>query len=189
MSTTIATDALTQTSPGRSRRAMLPNAAGLAMTVALLGGIVLGVLWAHRAGWGMISVHGGSMGDTIPIGSLVIARTEPAADVAVGDVILINEQAEDGSMLAPKLHRIVVMDERDGKVVVKTKGDGNSDVDPSETILGEHTLVSQWHMPRLGYWLSFMATPSGWLITAALPFTAVAALVIASIWRKKPVPA
>ena len=102
-----------------------------------------------------------------------------------GDFILIQRSLRRPAR-APKLHRIVAMESRDGDVVVQTKGDANESVDPSETILGEHTVVAQWHIPQVGYWLSFVRTPAGWLITAALPFTSAAAMVIASIWRKKP---
>lgn len=99
---------------------------------------------------------------------------------------MMRHQNEDGSTSAPKLHRVIALEEREEQILVQTKGDGNTDPDPGEYILRDETLVAQWHVPRLGYWISFAATPQGWAMTAALPFVAVAALAIASIWRRKP---
>lgn len=183
------TDTLTAPASLRSREASLRGVAGVTLVVALIGAMVLGALWAHRAGWGLVSVHGGSMGDAIPNGSLVITKTEPASNVAAGDVILIRVRAEDGSSSAPKLHRVMAIENLDGQVVVRTKGDANADPDHEKYVLPQQTLVEQWHIPRLGYWFSFLVTPQGWLLAAALPFTAVAAIAVASIWRKKPVTA
>jgi signal peptidase I len=189
MSTAIATDELMPVASLRPRSATLRKLAGLAVVGAFIGAIGLGVLYARSAGFGLISVHGGSMGDTIPTGSLVIAKSKASTDVDVGDVILIRQQAQDGSTSAPKLHRVIALEKRDGQVLVQTKGDGNADPDPGEYVLREQTLVEQWHVSRLGYWISFAGTPQGWALVSALPFVTVAAIIIASIWRRKPAPA
>lgn len=52
--------------------------------VVFLGAVGLGLLYARGAGFSLISVHGGSMGDTIPTGSLVVAKAKAPADVRLG---------------------------------------------------------------------------------------------------------
>src|SRR5712691_10207969 len=90
---------------------------------ALLGALSL-VAVPRVVGYGTLIVQGGSMGESIPIGSLVFTQSLAAESVEPGDVILVREQNESGEA-TPKLHRVISLERRDAHVVVWTKGDAN----------------------------------------------------------------
>src|ERR1700674_4184074 len=68
--------------------------------IALLGALSL-VAAPRLFGYGTLIVQGGSMGESIPIGSLVFTQSLGAENVQLGDVILIREQNDSGDA-APK---------------------------------------------------------------------------------------
>jgi hypothetical protein len=86
----------------RQRKAqlgLLAHAALVAMLAVLAG--TLAVAAAPVAvGYRAVVVRGGSMGDSIPNGSLVMARWVPASQIDTGDVIL--RAGSSGSTLLPR---------------------------------------------------------------------------------------
>ncbi len=132
-------------------------------------------------GYGTLVVHGGSMSETAPNGSLVIARWIAAEDVELGDVILVQEETASGPA-RPKLHRVVSLERERGQVLVQTKGDLNETIDPKVYILPDRVLTPAYTLPYLGYLVRFVVTPLGWVILVALPATVVALLVLRGIW-------
>lgn len=147
---------------------------------ALIGGVVFSALSFRGDGYRVVSVHGGSMGNSIPNGSLVLAQWQRDSDIATGDVILVRE---DSASTQPKIHRVIDVTEEDDSYVVHTKGDGNETPDPEPFRLPDRVLVSRGHVPYLGMVTAAIASPFGWLLLVALPLTAVALLIVASIWR------
>ena len=107
----------------------LNRATSIMGSVALVVGLValLGVSLPMFLGYHWLTVYGGSMGDSIPAGSIALMENVAADDLKVGDVIL--REANDGP---PFVHRIISMEEEAGKYVVITQGDANDspDVDP-----------------------------------------------------------
>ncbi len=148
--------------------------AGLA--VALAGAVV-----PRAFGYTTLVVQGGSMGDSIPNGSLVLARWTAAEHVHVGDVIVVQEETDSGPS-RPKVHRIVSLDEQGGQIFVTTKGDANQTADPKEYILPDRVLTPALTVPYLGYLAGFAMTPLGWIFLVLLPATILALITLRGIW-------
>lgn len=134
----------------------------------------------HFFGYGTLVVHGGSMGDSIPNGSLVVGRWMAAEDVRVGDVILITERSEEPG--AAKIHRVVSLESDAGQVLVRTKGDANEAEDPELYVLPDRVLTPVHTLPYLGHVVGFAKTFVGWAILVALPGTVMCILTLRGIW-------
>ena len=154
-----------------------------ALLIALVAlAAVLALAVAPRLfGYGTLVVHGGSMGETIPTGSLVFTRWLPAENVRIGDVILFQEQTETGRA-RPKLHRVVSLEKSDGQVIVRTKGDANDSPDPLPYVLSDRVLTPVYHLPYLGYLVGYVATPLGWAVLIALPGSVLCLAALRGIW-------
>jgi signal peptidase len=116
----------------------------------------------------LLAVQSGSMEPAIKKMSVVAIR--PENSYQVGDVVTVSEPAN------PKVsvtHRIVSVEEKDGKILYVTKGDANEDADtekrPKENVLGE-VLFS---VPFLGYPVSFAKTRDGLIILIIIPATLI----------------
>lgn len=159
----------------------------LAVTWATIAGLlgislVLALAVAPRAlGYQSLVVHGGSMGGEMPNGSLVLTRQIPAQDVAVGEVILIQETTAAGSS-APKIHRVESLRSDGGNIAVRTRGDANQSADPSEYILPDQISAPVITLLYVGRVVGFVATPTGWTFFVLLPAVLAAAAMIYSIW-------
>ncbi len=168
--------------PPSTLRRQAGNIAAICLAFLIFIAITTGGRSLHHSGYRIMTIHGSSMGDTVPIGSVVLAQWRTPADIKVGDVILVEEEVE-GEKMPPKLHRIISLDETDGVVTVETKGDGNAAADPLPFVMTGDALVYRNHLPRVGYWLSVIQTPIGWLLAIALPFTLATGAILVSIWR------
>lgn len=124
-------------------------------------------------------VRGGSMGDAQPVGSLVLARIVPASDVVVGDVVVLREP---GAAM-PKIHRVVAVLRREAPVVVRTKGDANGSADPTPYALTDQASRVVATVPYLGYLVTFMAQPLGWVLVIALPAAVLCFSAVRRIWE------
>jgi len=144
--------------PRRIRRAVR-----LVLLCTLLGVLALYVL-ARINGYQTLVVLSGSMGSTAPVGSLVVGRPLPADQVAVGDVVLLQNPGH-----TPVLHRVIERSEQDGAVVVRTKGDANPSPDPESHTLRGSTITPVLVIPGLGYALAVVRTTPGWIALILLP--------------------
>ncbi len=147
----------------------------LALTLAL-GAVVV----PRAFGYAVLIVHGGSMGDAIPNGALVVARNIDDSSVRVGDVIMVRSDA--GVQTRPKLHRVTSVQADGDRFLVETKGDANGSPDPTLYILPPSVATPAYHIPYLGHLAAFVATPLGWLSVVLLPSITVAFLMLRSIW-------
>lgn len=139
-------------------------------------------------GYGTLVVSGGSMEEAIPNGSLVIARGIAAEEVALGDVIVIQEEGENGPT-RPRIHRVVSLDEENGNILAQTKGDTNPTADPKLYILPDRVLTPAYTLPYLGYLVALAVTPLGWVFLVALPAAILGFLALRSIWTDEETPA
>jgi signal peptidase len=128
-----------------------------------------------------VVVHGGSMGDSIPSGSLVMARWVSADEVRLGDVILVQEQRDEGPAV-PKIHRVVSLEPDGGNILVRTKGDANDTDDPKLYVLPNRVLTPAYHLEYLGFLVGFVSTSHGWLLMITLPGAVLCLLTLRSIW-------
>lgn len=132
-------------------------------------------------------VTSGSMRPTIPEGSVVFVDRK-THQVKVGDIVtfLRPDNARENVT-----HRIASVEEKDGKILYKTKGDANNAQDiwsiRREAMWGK-VLFS---IPLLGYLISFTKTRLGVLLVVVLPLTIIAfdelRVIIGEIrrWKKK----
>ncbi|MEM1333740.1 MAG: hypothetical protein AAGG08_09805, partial [Actinomycetota bacterium] len=154
-------------------RGAIAAAAGL-VCIAVIGvGAFLAI--GHRP----VVIQTGSMGDTAPPGSLVVAR--PVAEVAVGDVLILR-----GDDRATVTHRVVDIEERPDGLVAVTHGDANPDIDPEPYPLGSEELTARWVVPDAGGWLLQVRDP---LIGLTLLVGVVGTLTFVAlrrIWAPRP---
>lgn len=133
------------------------------LSILLTTGATLGVacLLAAAAclvlGLRPMVVTSGSMSPTIPAGSLAFARSAPADEVQVGDIVAVRRA--DGLRV---MHRVVSAEPSGDHVALTLQGDANSTPDP-EAYVVDRVLAEKFHVPWLGYPVSWMATPGGLL--------------------------
>lgn len=110
-------------------------------------------------------VTGGSMRPTINQGDALIVRPASEDSIQVGDIITFGDFGKEDLTT----HRVYSIREISGRAWYQTKGDNNNtpdqDLTPYEAVFGEVRMV----LPRVGYLLGFVATPSGVLLTISLP--------------------
>jgi signal peptidase len=148
--------------------------ATLGVFVLMLASVVLPGLFGHAA----LAVNGGSMGDSLPRGSVAIARWVEPEDVQLGYVVVIDVDGQS----RPKIHRVVSVEEENGQIIVQTKGDANETADPGLHILNGPVAVHTYTIPLLGYAIDFIRTPTGWLLLVALPAALVSIMTLRDLW-------
>ncbi len=154
---------------------------GTALMVALLALVGL-VALPRLLGYEVLTVQSGSMGETAPTGAMVVARTLPAEQVRVGDIVLVRESI-DGEVAGPGvLHRVIRHSMHGGEVVVRTQGDANPEPDPTPYVLSADTVTPSLVVPYAGRALTFARTPLGWSTAIALPATVLLWLQLKAIW-------
>jgi signal peptidase I len=153
----------------------------IVLTVPVLALTALGA--ARFVGYSTQIIATGSMEPEIGRGSVVLMRPLPAEDLRVGDVVLIPRPAHDGRSTAPVMHRVVSLRRDAGLTSVATKGDANPAPDADPYVVKTHTMTPVVVLPYLGFLLSELRTPRGWLLLAVLPAGIRSALVLRRIWR------
>jgi signal peptidase I len=145
--------------------------------VLLSAGAALGALTLLLVLAGMVAgvqplvFRSGSMGPEIPAGSLALARTVPAAELDVGDVVSV--VGSDGTRVT---HRIVAIDEAtdpddpaapaDGGAVLTLRGDANPAADAETYPVTEADRVL-WSAPGAGHVVAFLGGPVGLVLVGA----------------------
>jgi len=163
--------------PRHSARGALAWAAtGLAL---LLGGVMFvpAVLGYER-----YVITGGSMTGTYDRGSVLFAKAVPPADLRVGDVITYDPPYGGPGGLVT--HRIVTIDERDGRRVYRTKGDANAAADPWEFTLPDPLQArAAFAVPYAGHLIGALSDRGTRMLVIGLPALLVALGVLAALWR------
>jgi signal peptidase I len=170
--------------PGRgglSRRV----ASGLLTTLIVVVVLFLALLAVPGLfGYGTLVVRSGSMEQTAPVGSLVLARPLDTRDVLVGDVILVRQ--DGATAAAPVLHRVISLTHRGAEIVVTTKGDSNAAPDKTPYLLRGTTMTPVLAVPHVGRAFAFVHTPLGWALLIALPATVLLCAQLRTIWFPVP---
>jgi signal peptidase len=150
------------------------GAAGLATLVALAALMLV----PAALGLQRYVIEGGSMGSSVPRGSIAYERAVPVAELRVGDVITYTHEA------ARVTHRIVwIGRDRDGRRVFRTKGDANAHPDPWRFHLDAEQPVVRFHVPLAGYLLAALALRPVRMLAIGLPALAIALGALAGAWR------
>ncbi len=89
-------------------------------------------------GYSFLRTLTGSMEPAIPVHSLVVVQETPAEELQVGDIItyVSTSSSLEGSL---NTHRITQVNNNDGKITFRTKGDANA-VEDNETISPENVV-------------------------------------------------
>jgi signal peptidase I len=153
--------------------------AAIKVTLLTLDILLAAVCMLRFAGYGTLVVHGGSMGNTIPTGSVVLTRPTPSSDIAKGDIILL---PNEGGKKTPVIHRVMSVAREGDTIVVDSKGDANRAADPWRSALGPTTQRKLLVIPWLGFALGFLNARLGWIALVILPGGWLCLSVIRRIW-------
>jgi signal peptidase len=145
----------------RTARDLLLGVGLMAVALILGTSVVPAIL-----GYGAAVVTSGSMGEAVPVGSVVYARTVDVLEIKVGDVLTFRHDPSD----VPTTHRVVSVTTEDGARVFTTKGDANATADAKPLV------ASRGHIPRVvrfvpfaGYALNLVRGPAGIALFIVLP--------------------
>lgn len=123
---------------------------------ALLGVAVLAVtIGAHVTGVTPLVVRSGSMEPLISTGGMVLVRTVPAGEIAVGDVVAVDRP--DGTRV---IHRVLSVEHAGATSTLTLKGDANEDPDPQPITVDDAGLLV-WTVPSVGRVAAFLASAKG----------------------------
>jgi signal peptidase I len=127
---------------------------------ALILALGVALIFLRVFGCKVLAVYTGSMGESCPVGSLVITYNSPPEDISEGDIIsyVANEK------LAVVTHRVVSVDSEKRRYV--TKGDANKSNDTApvsfDNLIGKVKIV----IPKLGYAVIWAQTTGGKAVIA-----------------------
>ena len=156
------------------RRSILASATVVSVAVLLM---LAAATLPTLVGFDSFVVIGGSMGNTVRPGSIVVAQRVDPATLQVGDIVTFRRPQNPD---LPITHRVVGIREEDGVTRLQTKGDANatSDVDEFSATLPISKLV--YTVPWVGYIVAFARTAAGKLLLIALPLLILLARGLAS---------
>lgn len=113
----------------------------------------------HIGNYRLYTVASGSMGKVMPTGSLIIVKNVDTSSLKKGDIITF----KSNSILIT--HRIYdIYEQANGERVITTKGDANSQPDPTPVL--SRNIIGRVHLklPILGHVLNFLKTKHALLI-------------------------
>ncbi|WNF40782.1 signal peptidase I [Rhodococcus sp. NyZ502] len=151
------------TTPGSSRSARAGRE--LALTVGAVAGLICVLAAAASMLFGIkpLVFRSGSMSPEIATGSMALAHTVPATDLAVGDVVsVVNGQ---GTRIT---HRVYELDQQAGNsVTVTLKGDANAKPDAEPYFITEADRIF-FSVSGLGYAIAWLSSPLAIFLGGAL---------------------
>lgn len=126
-----------------------------------------------------VIIRSGSMAPAIPVGALVIVRTEPAETIGAGDVVTL--PMRDGQLLTHRVARVAQLP--DG-TYLETKGDANDTPDPVLVSAGSVVGVVSEVIPYAGFLLAYLSLPTGMASVSSF----LAAMLLAAWLFEEPRP-
>ena len=121
-------------------------------------------------GFETLIVASGSMGRTLPIGSVALTRAVEAEAVGVGDVISFRHRGRNETIT----HRVIAVATENGQAVFTTKGDANKSVDPEKVFVGGRVHRVDHVVPLAGHVVRYARTPLGGLGLIFVPVVGLA---------------
>ncbi|AUS30938.1 hypothetical protein C1M55_07335 [Rhodococcus qingshengii] len=141
--------------PNRVREVLLSLGAlaGLVSIIIFIAGLAFGIT--------PLIFRSGSMSPTIDTGALAFARTVPASEVLVGDIVSVSD-----SQGTRTTHRVESIDQQGNNLAVaQLRGDANPIADPDPYVITEADRVF-FSINRLGYVAVWLSGPSGLVLGA-----------------------
>ncbi|MFY9585948.1 MAG: signal peptidase I [Actinomycetota bacterium] len=115
-------------------------------------------------------VASGSMGRTMPVGSVALTREADVRSIGVGDVITFRHRGTEGTTT----HRVVAVKEEAGQLLFTTRGDANRSVDPEPVVASERIHRVEYVVPEVGYVVRYARSSLGVLLLIVLPVAGLA---------------
>lgn len=159
------------------RRFIYGIGAVAAVAIAALVLLLLGSLYSGQYGYDIRIVESGSMEPAIPTGAVVLTR--PQASYAVGDVVTYQRRTDTSATT----HRLVEATMVAGEPAFIAQGDANNVADVEPVRPAEIAGRVWYHIPYLGYILSFFRSPLGFLILVIVPAVLIVWEQVARIRR------
>lgn len=166
-------------------RAVLAFAGRTVAWIVILGAVAVlltAVVIPRIAGATPYTVLTGSMSPVYPPGTLVVVRPVDVADLQVGDVVTVQLESGDETVVT---HRISAISyELDGDLVFQTKGDANPSPDTDLRMPVQIRGEVWYSVPYIGYVSTAMTgSQRQWIITAiAIGLIGYAAWMFTSAW-------
>jgi signal peptidase I len=167
----------------KSPRKRLGTALATALCAACLALAGL-MLLPGLLGYQRYVITSGSMTGSYDRGSVVFDEVVPVADLEVGDAITYTPPPGSGPR-GRITHRIVwIGSDQIGRRTLRTKGDANEARDPwTFTLDGATQARVAFHVPYVGYLLSFLAIRQARMVLIGLPALLIAFAVLVGFRR------
>jgi signal peptidase I len=124
---------------------------------------------------GFLIVKSGSMEPHMPQGSLAVFYSSSIDGVRNGEIIVFNDGQSTTTLVT---HRAIARQIENGRIVIKTRGDNNSNTDSSTVDSSNFVGKVACIMPLAGHIVGFVKTPVGLLVVdVALVFLMVMVVV------------
>ncbi|MBE6976328.1 MAG: signal peptidase I [Ruminococcaceae bacterium] len=166
-----------KTKPGWNRRKVLTivTTVALVLAVTLCVVVVSQVLskgYVSLGGYSMFRVSTGSMEPALPIGTLLISKEVPIAEVQVDDIV--NFRAKSSNMLGAVItHRVInIFESNSGEIYLETKGDANSSPDGSYVEQKNLIGIVVYHTSSgniISVLVSLLSSPVGFFACIVIP--------------------
>ena len=121
-------------------------------------------------GFETLIVVSGSMGRTLPIGSVALTRLAEAEAITVGDVISFRHRGRNETIT----HRVIAVATENGQAAFTTKGDANKTADPEKVIVAGRVHRVQHVVPFAGHVVRYARTPLGGVGLILVPVVGLA---------------
>src|SRR3989344_3374019 len=123
-------------------------------------------------------VRSGSMEPTVAVGDLIVTKVQKTLTYKVGDIISFKNQDKVIS------HRIIGLENQNGQVFYKTKGDANKNED--QGLVAESAIIGKayFRLPYLGKLIAFTKTSAGFAVAVIFPALLVITFEIQNIFKE-----
>lgn len=153
--------------------------AALILPILLLLGIGLG---PRTGAYRTVTVLTGSMGPSMPPGSILVVVPVDPSRLAVGDVVTFEAPTPEQQVVT---HRIIEIVEPGAHPVIRTQGDANPAPDPwSARIIAEPAWKVVLAVPMVGSGIRILRTPMVHTLTLYFAPALLLVWVLIAIWSR-----
>jgi len=124
-------------------------------------------------------VESGSMESAIKTGSIITIK--PEEDYKIGDIVTFQATTKLKELIT---HRIYDIQVTEGEPRYITKGDANNAPDQKEVLQKDIIGRVVFHIPYLGYVVSFSKKPIGFILIIIIPAGIIVSDEIRKIWKE-----
>ncbi|MFD1814524.1 hypothetical protein [Rhodococcus gannanensis] len=129
----------------------------IALNVGAVAGLICVLAAAASFLFGIkpLVFRSGSMSPDIPTGALALSKAMPAADLAVGDVVSVEN--EQGTRITHRIQDVVAADGAGAVLILKGDANKDADITPYTVTEADRVFAS---VPGLGYAVSWLSSPT-----------------------------